>query len=519
MTARPRASVEAWDSIRARTAAPYVAVEEFASDKTAKGLWPYVVISDLLQSGWDDALCGAVALNIAQPEVKPEHLLAAFLLLAGQWPAEPTTALNLLSLAHRIPYVDSPLGKFISRATVWCLRNGLTDSQPLVAEEAVNILGGLGAYHLSAVSSSDVAVLHGLAENALSKMDDADLADALRSRVEVVLDDAPEHGRIDENDARHLMATLEEMWPRLDRALGDDLLRELRTRVRALAWTTVTDRDVHVVHVEDARGQDDKSSSAWGIIEQWIAVLRSALGDECQFSFAPLDVASGSLIVTFRVDADDKVREAISTQLRDAKHGLLSSTAAESLAKSLQSRNLRIHVTHVEDDHAPTSIDVNPDKAAGPSAPASFGSLKLTTGQIPQANDWDKIFMAVDCVASNEAVTEESIGVSTRRQVQYYRAAARIAGLLTPTEELSRTGWLVHVAIGEERYRRACWAFEASECGQAWIEWSNGIRLSDVPPNSAAKFLADRSELTGDTIERRASTLNRWLETLRPYAV
>lgn len=78
-------------------------------------------------------------------------------------------------------------------------------------------------------------------------------------------------------------------------------------------------------------------------------------------------------------------------------------------------------------------------------------------------------------------------------------------------------GWLLHVAKGDDKFRRFRAAFEASACGQAWIEWAAGTRLSDVSRNSAEAFLAERSELTGDTISRRASTLNGWLDKLLEY--
>ena len=121
--------------------------------------------------------------------------------------------------------------------------------------------------------------------------------------------------------------------------------------------------------------------------------------------------------------------------------------------------------------------------------------------------------------AAGNDVSAESLGEVDHRQVLYYRAAARVLGLLTtPEEALTRTGWLLHVAQGGERLKRTCAAFEASTCGQAWIEWSHGSRLSDVKPGTASQFLAERSELSGTTVGRRANTLEQWLKKLRDYA-
>ena len=115
-------------------------------------------------------------------------------------------------------------------------------------------------------------------------------------------------------------------------------------------------------------------------------------------------------------------------------------------------------------------------------------------------------------------MTTAAIGVTTERQVQYYKAAARLLAVVsTPPGELTRAGWLVYVAKGDDRYSRVRGAFEASPCGQAWIEWAQVSKLSDIPQNSAEPFLTERSELTGDTVGRRANTLNVWLDTLRRY--
>jgi hypothetical protein len=182
----------------------------------------------------------------------------------------------------------------------------------------------------------------------------------------------------------------------------------------------------------------------------------------------------------------------------------------------LSAQGVKIRVAHVETDLASASIVLGPQEVGVTRAP--LRSRRLATGEIPQANELERVFDLVDRVAAGEAVTRESIGVTTDRQVQYYKAAGRLLSILAePTDALTRTGWLLHVAQGDERYRRMCAAFEASSCGQSWIEWAGKTKLSEVPPKSGEAFLADRSELTGDTISRRASTINRWLAKLRNY--
>jgi hypothetical protein len=192
-------------------------------------------------------------------------------------------------------------------------------------------------------------------------------------------------------------------------------------------------------------------------------------------------------------------------------------SAAGKLGELLRLQEIKIRVAHIDRDLSSTSLGVGPDWAAVARAP--LRSRKLETSEIPQANELERIFDLVNCVATSRLVTPQSIGVNTERQVQYYKAASRLLLLLAePTDALTRTGWLLHVArVTDQRYRRICAAFEASACGQAWIEWANATKLSEIPADSGEGFLADRSALTGDTVSRRASTINGWLKKLRQY--
>ncbi|MDQ6926585.1 MAG: hypothetical protein M3154_10165, partial [Candidatus Eremiobacteraeota bacterium] len=98
-------------------------------------------------------------MNLARKYNAVDHALAALITLSGHWPlSNSTTALNLLALAHRVaPSADRSLDKFVGRASLRCVQQGLKDPLQLISEEAANILGGLGKNHFAAATFSDVS--------------------------------------------------------------------------------------------------------------------------------------------------------------------------------------------------------------------------------------------------------------------------------------------------------------------------------------------------------------------------
>lgn len=513
--------IEAWSKMR-RSDDPYGSVEGFAEEGYGD-LWPYAIVHDQIESGWcDDDYRGALALNLARAYRPDHHALAAFVTLGGKWPANnATTALNLLVLAHRVALSSERwLDKFLSHAALECLKHGLRDPRSVVSEEAANIMGGLGPHHFATATSQDLPPLRDLADGVLRRIDQRDLAAFLQDRVETVLADASQAVATDgigEADARRMLNELDPQWARMARTNNDiEPLATLRTHVMALAWRFASrvPTAIQVVYVYPAKSKKGEYQG-WSIIEPWFAVVRSMM-DSVKLSFVPVSAAGGSLLVTLRVEADQEDEDLISSKLRAARREPLTSRAAEDLSDMLRLQGVKIRVAHVETDLASASIVLGPEGSGVTQAP--LRSRRLATSEIPQANELERMFDLVDRVASAEEVTRASIGVTTDRQVQYYKAASRLLSLLAePTDALTRVGWLLHVAKGEDRYRRVCTAFEASSCGQSWIEWASATKLSDIPANSGEAFLADRSELTGDTVSRRASTINRWLEKLRRY--
>ena len=518
--------VDAWSHAKKPEDA-YASVEAMAQGSLGE-LWPYAVLHDQIESGWsNDDYIGAIALHLTQSYKASAHGPAALLTLATHWPEKnATAALNLLALAHRcIPLPQSSLGRFIGQAAVDCLQLGLQDPRPLVSEEAANVLGGLSTQHVNAVTGATLARLNRLAESVLSKIDDVDVAGLLRRRIKSALTDpavalAPRD--LTDSEARLALKELDPLWSGLGPATRDiDLVATIRTHATGVIWrcTGGNRSPIEVVYVYSPTIKNGHRQG-WTIIEPWFDTVRTLLIEgqkRPKVAFEPLDAMSGSLLVTLRVEAEETDERAILDKLKETQ---TSPTAAldafGDVYDLLRGQGLRIRVAHIQADGRSASISVAPETDTPANAP--YRSKRLTTHEIPQANDLEKIFLLIAWVAKGTTVTPAAIEVGSERQVQYYRAAARILALLSiPEERLTRTGWLLNVAVGDDKYRRLRASFEASACGQAWLEWAGAAKLSDIASDSGAQFLAERSELTGDTIGRRANTINVWLATLRRY--
>ena len=518
--------VETWYSVK-KAEDPYGSVEAMAEGASGN-LWPYAVLCDQIESSWpSDEFRGALALNLAKVFTPGIHGLAALLTMLTPWPdQDATTALNFLALVHRCNSLpESALGRIAARASVNCLQRGLQDPRALISEEAANILGGVSVHQLNSVTSATVSRLRALALDVLSGIDDQQLTALLRDRIQSALDDravVPSSSDLTNGDARVTLKEIEPFWRKISSNAKDvDLVASLKAHTTAVIWQAVSTegKPIEVVYVYSI-GSKDAQHQGWTVIEPWFDTVRSLLLDgkkKPKVDFEAVDAMSGSLLITLRVEAEETAEKALIGKLKEVRGRQAAELDAfGDIYDLLRGQGLRIRVAHIQPDGASASISVAPqadEPAAGP-----FRSKRLTTHEIPQANDFEKIFALVDCVAKAAPLTPTTIGVTTDRQVQYYRAAARILSLLTiPTERLTRTGWLLSVAVGDDKYRRLRASFEASACGQAWLEWAGAAKLSDISPDTGATFLAERSELTGDTIERRASTINVWLAKLRQY--
>lgn len=145
--------------------------------------------------------------------------------------------------------------------------------------------------------------------------------------------------------------------------------------------------------------------------------------------------------------------------------------------------------------------------------------VRITNRDVPQANEIEKVFQAVDAVLAGRKATVDDIeGITSPRQVNYYLQAARLLGFLDEDNQAtSRARSLVGISL-EQRLALTAVFFEDSTVGRAWRTWDGKDRLSAVEPESAQEFLeVCVIGLNPTTIKRRASTLREWQTRLARY--
>lgn len=144
-----------------------------------------------------------------------------------------------------------------------------------------------------------------------------------------------------------------------------------------------------------------------------------------------------------------------------------------------------------------------------------IASQYLTSYQVPQANDIDKILLLVKLSWEGNEITPLSIKTE-QRHVAYYKHAARLLGLFEANGSMTALGQQVAEANSERKLSILAKCFEASYCGWAWILWSGAENLEGVNPDTASDFLKENCpSLSQNTALRRSSTLKTWCEEFK----
>lgn len=146
-----------------------------------------------------------------------------------------------------------------------------------------------------------------------------------------------------------------------------------------------------------------------------------------------------------------------------------------------------------------------------------MGRVLIDGRHIPQADRLDRILEFVRCLMGGGAEWLEGAFPEARDR-NYYRQAAWILGLVDSGGCLTVDGRRVATADSEDAYRWLAAVFEHSVIGKAWLKWAKATSLRELRAEDAANFLADRSQLSPSTRDRRASTLASWLRVLQPHA-
>ncbi|MBY7969339.1 hypothetical protein KW445_06700 [Vibrio fluvialis] len=139
----------------------------------------------------------------------------------------------------------------------------------------------------------------------------------------------------------------------------------------------------------------------------------------------------------------------------------------------------------------------------------------LSSLKVPQADDIFRVFDVVDAKANFEDVNEYTLQI-TPRQVAYYLHAARSLGYLNAANQPTSAAMQFNQLSREQKLQSAAMRFQSSDCGWAWINWSKGKTLLDIPDGSGFEFLLHCvPSLNENTAGRRSKTLNSWLRIFK----
>ncbi|MGL6482638.1 DUF6575 domain-containing protein [Aeromonas caviae] len=145
-----------------------------------------------------------------------------------------------------------------------------------------------------------------------------------------------------------------------------------------------------------------------------------------------------------------------------------------------------------------------------------YNQIAISSAQIPQANDINRIIRYIDAKATMTPFTSETEQI-TSRQVSYYETAAKILGFVNGVNMLTPVGYKLHgIDNQQDKLRLLRDRFEQSLCGWAWMQYNGAASINEVDPDSATEFLTQYSiGLSQDTARRRAATLRNWAMLFR----
>lgn len=277
----------------------------------------------------------------------------------------------------------------------------------------------------------------------------------------------------------------------------------------------------------ELRARHAFSADIWQVVRAWSELFRLIAErffavEEVPFQLS--NATTGSLVLDhlFELDGARVDIDGLSARIDVALSSAADDAELECLLRFLQS---------LADEPATLTLrhywgrDVTAPIERSPSAlrklrEATSGRrvLKVPSVDVPQADRLEKIVRLVEIIHSGEEVLPESIKVGQRRQVDYYKRAAKILGLLDEDGVVTPAGRQLLRVDEPHRSQFLAVLFESSRCGSAWIEWSGGKTLLNVDPESAEAFIDARSiGVTGSTIGRRVQSLKSWWAALAPH--
>ncbi len=141
----------------------------------------------------------------------------------------------------------------------------------------------------------------------------------------------------------------------------------------------------------------------------------------------------------------------------------------------------------------------------------------LSSYQVPQANDLEKIFKLADLTWQGLEVNAASLKVDPRH-VAYYRHAAKTLGFFESNGSMTAIGQQLAESGRDKKLKITAKCFESSYCGWAWITWAGVQDLRGLESGTASVFLKENCpNLSATTSKRRASTLSTWCDELQEH--
>ncbi|EPP7506257.1 hypothetical protein GWZ66_15080 [Vibrio cholerae] len=285
----------------------------------------------------------------------------------------------------------------------------------------------------------------------------------------------------------------------------------------------------HEIHVQ----KNSKKAKAL-VLEQVSRIfdtfgsLYNSIADTIDISseIQPVGARPGSFILSFNANNIESV-EPILLRLFDVinKNGDVVSFVAQ---VDIDAQLLCNLLEQVVQSHSSVEIKRNSDAAtimyissSGAQKALSelkrYAAIRISSAQVPQANDIEKMYEVVEKLFSNIPLCSDDLKL-TERQIKYYLHAASTLGLVTTYGAITALGEQLAQASKEVKYKIAARSFQSSACGWAWICWADVENITQLDPSTAAEFLLTQcSSLSDNTSKRRATTLKKWCEEFTPY--
>ncbi len=141
--------------------------------------------------------------------------------------------------------------------------------------------------------------------------------------------------------------------------------------------------------------------------------------------------------------------------------------------------------------------------------------LWIERSDVPQADSIKRLIAIVRHLDDGESIATIS-GFRHRRDLIYYRRAAKALRLLGPQDTVTPIGHKLTQACGPEALHVFSQALSESPVGLTWLAWQHVIVLAALDPKQTESFLEQCTDLSVETRQRRARTLRNWLGILFP---